>query len=224
MRDLKRAFKLMKYTYHYQSKDEKFMPLILFVVGMAALLGCMKDSYYIIVASPMLVLSVTYLGSYYYSLTCAHMAGASGLRKNLNLIIPNLFSVVGTLWAYLLISVVLTGWVNFHPETASGYAKGLLETAAMTGVLIIFYGISDKKYWVGLVLVIVLLLPTISILPFWLKDVNTFLGRPLTLQWGLVIYGVGLLISTVISCVLRCMLYKVPAMRGRLGKQMLHAM
>lgn len=224
MRDLKRAFKLMKYTYHYQSKDEKFMPLILFAVGIAALLGCIKDAFYIVVASPMLVLSIAYVGSYYYSLTCAYMAGASGLRKNLNLMIPNLFMIVGVLWAYLLITIALTILVHFYPRMALDYAKGLLDTAIMTGTLIIFNGICDKYYWTGVILVAIVLIPSAAILPMLLRDMDTFLGRPLNLQWGLVIYGMGLLISTVIACVLRVVLYKVPAMRGRLGKQMLHAM
>lgn len=224
MRGLKRAFNLMKYTYHYQSKDEKFVSLILFAVGIAALLGCIKDAFYIVVASPMLVLSIAYVGSYYYSLTCAYMAGASGLRKNLNLMIPNLFMVAGVLWAYLLITVVLTILAHFRPDMAPEYAKNLLEAAVMSGVLIIFSGVSDKLYWVGVILVAVVLLPTISILPMLLRDTDTFFGRPLNLQWGLVVYGVALLISTVISCILRVVLYKVPAMRGKLGKQMLHAM
>lgn len=224
MRDLKRAFKLMKYTYHYQSKDEKFMPLILFVVGIAALLGCIKDAFYIVVASPMLVLSIAYVGSYYYSLTCAHMAGASGLRKNLSLIIPNVLMVAGVFWAYLLITVVLTILVHFYPQMASEYAKGLLDSTVMTAVLIIFNGICDKHYWTGVILVAIVLIPSAAILPMLLRDMDTFLGRPLNLQWGLVVYGLALLISTIISCVLRVVLYKVPAMRGKLGKQMLHAM
>ena len=224
MRELKRAFKLMKYTYHYQSKDEKFMPLILFLAGMVALLTCMKNAFNLVMASPMLALSIAYVGRYYYALTIAHMAGASGLRKKLSLIIPNLLMVVGVFVGYLLVAAMLMVFVHFNPQMAPEYGKSLLEITVISGVLIIFYGICDKHYWFGVVLIAVVLFPYIVASPILLRDVDTFLGRPLTLQWGLAVYGVGMLISTVISCVLRVVLYKIPAMRGKLGKQMLHAM
>lgn len=224
MRELKRAFKLMKYTYHYQSKDEKFMPLILFAVGMIALLTCMKNAFNLVMASPMLALSITYVGRYYYSLTIAHMVGASGQRKNLNLVIPNIFMAVGVSFGYLFVAVALMIFVHFNPQMSSEYGKSLLEITVISGALIIFYGICDKHYWLGVALIVIVLFPYVVTFPILLKDVNTFLGRPLTLQWGLIIHGVGILISTVISCVLRVALYKLPAMRGKLGKQMLHAM
>ncbi len=224
MRELKRAFKLMKYTYHYQSKDEKFMSLILFAVGMIALLLCMKDGFNLVMASPMLTLSIAYVGRYYYSLTIAHMAGASGLRKNLSLIIPNLLMGVGVFCGYLLVVVMLSVFVHYNPQMSPEYGKSLLEITVISGALIIFYGICDKHYWIGVVLIAVVLFLYVAAFPILLRDVDTFLGRPLTLQWGLVIHGVTLLISTVISCVLRVVLYKVPGMRGRVGKQMLHAM
>ena len=224
MRGLKRAFKLMKYTYHYQSKDEKFVSLILFAVGMIALLTCMKDGFNLVMASPMLALSIAYVGRYYYALTIAHMVGASGRRKSLSLIIPNLLTVVGVFVGYLLVAAMLSVFVHFNPLKAAEYGKSLLEITVISGALIIFYGFCDKHYWFGVVLITVVLFSYVAVFPILLRDMDTFLGRPLTLQWGLVIHGVGLLISTVISCVLRVVLYKVPAMRGKLGKQMLHAM
>lgn len=224
MRDLKRAFKLMKYTYHYQSKDEKFMPLILFAVGMIALLTCMKNAFNLVMASPMLALSIAYVGRYYYALTIAHMVGASGQRKNLSLIIPNLLMVVGVFCGYLLVAAMLTIFVHYNPQMSSEYGKSLLEITVISGALIIFYGFCDKHYWFGVILIAMVLFPYVVAFPILLRDMDTFLGRPLNLQWGLVIHGVGLLISTVISCILRVVIYKVPAMRGKLGKQMLHAM
>jgi len=224
MRDLKRAFKLMKYTYHYQSKDEKYVSLIMFAVGVIALLTCMKDGFNLVMASPMLALSIAYVGRYYYSLTIAHMVGASGGRKSLSVIIPNLLTVVGVFCGYLLVAVMLMVFAHYNPQMSPEYGKSLLEIMVISGALIIFYGICDKYYWFGVVLVAVVLFSYIAVFPILLRDMDTFLGRPLNLQWGLVVYGLALLISTVISCVLRVVLYKVPAMRGKLGKQMLHSM
>lgn len=224
MRELKKAFKLMKYTYHYQSKDEKYMPLILSVVGMLGLLGCIKDAFFLTVASPMLVLSIAYVGSYYYSLPYAHMVGASGLRKHLELMIPNVLMVAGSLWGYLLIMIVLTISAHFNPNMAMEYAKGLVETSFMTGILIVFYGVSNKHYWIGFVIVDILIFVYLVVVPTMLKDTDTFLGRPLDLHWGLIIYGLALVVATTLSCLLRTLLYKKPGMRGRVGKQMLHTM
>lgn len=224
MKDLGKALKLMKYTYHYQCKDEKYAPFIMLIIGLFALAGSVKDGFNLAVAAPPLVISVAYIGNFYSCLTYSHLVGTSGKRRQFDLIIPNLFLIIGVIWSYLLITVMVLVSVHNNPEMSVEYGRSLLNASELGGLLIILFGISNKHYGIGVLVAACIILPMNIFMIIYVDKIDNLFGFPLNHKIGLLFLGLILVICTILSCLLRMALYKVPIQRGKIGKKMLNSM
>lgn len=214
--DLKLCMKLLKYSYN--QKDETFTGIVMFILGLILFLVdsiaatlAIGPSIFIVLAPPLFIKGI-------YSLPYSYMVCSSKKRRFMELTFPNIWTACSTFFGYTLwILMVRVFLLAGSPEREAEIARWIMWSALLYAVMLIFYGITTRFYWRGLIFIVVAALAVMFGEIFWDEGFSN-----VTEFWPAAVAGLMITMAGVLlSCVLRVLVYKKPVVRGRIGKQML---
>ncbi len=224
MNKWKKALKLIKYSYSYQKGGDKYLSIFFIVMGvLLTVISGFNESFFSggilwLVLGP--VTGMQMMNSLLYS----HMITASGKKKLIDVTLPNIWTLLGTLLGYGILMLLLFLMGGFSRELDLSYIIAFLRTAVITAGVIILIGMSAKLFWQGVTILIIAVITILIGGIFWERSYLASGPEPVSLATASLLFLVIIMIGVGVSCLLRVAFYKHPVVRGQIGKQMLKSM
>ena len=215
MKDFKRCFKLIKYCYNY--KDETYTSVVLFILGIVSFFVGFQDSL-VMGSSLFLVLMPVAFIKALFNLPYSYMVCSSRKRKLIELTFPNVWTVVATCLGYLIWILLIKGFVlTGVPEWEAEVAKWIMWSSLFHVVMHIFLGVCTRLYWQSIMVLVPVMMFFILAPILWKEAFAGFTEFEPAAGIGFVITLAG----AIVACILRVLVYKLPLVRGSVGKKML---
>ncbi len=218
MEEFKRCLRLIKYCYNY--KDETYTCVVLFILGIVSFLVGLQDSL-ILGSSLFLVVMPGAFIKALFNLPYSYMVCSSKRRKLIELTFPNVWNVAATCLGYLLwILLIKCFLLNGSPEWEAEVAGWMIWSSLFHVVILLFYSISNRQFWQGVMVLTPVMMFFILGSVLWDEAFACVTEFGTAAAAGFIITMVG----AVLSCVTRRLVYKLPVVRGSVGKKMLTKM
>ncbi len=221
--DLKLGFKMMKYG--HAAKLSFIVSIIMLAGGLLYTIltifghSTFPGGYFI-------MMSALFLMQLLATVNVSNLVQSSPAKKRLQTRIPALISVVLMLVGHLLNVISLSVFACIWPHTVGNICTQIIFTAAIMGIVMLYYGICYKKFMLGTILFFVVFISSYG--PMLKGDLQWRLIPGLSFWGNLILTAViGLaiiLVCGVLSYLISLALFREPmskwAQGARLRKQM----
>lgn len=205
MTEIKKSLKLIKYG--YQAKLNIGLVVLFFILGVLMLI--LNDGFNVSLGAIYILLGPFMVIQVHYNLLHSNIIASSYQRRTLDGLVPNVVGAVSSLIVYAVLVVFIAIKNSMSSAEGVTYASILIVASLIIFVVIVYYGIAYKIFWVGTGLFVVAFLIAFA--------GGSGVMRVLEKQGVSIpfvvsaLIGLGLIIlGNVLSVLLRKALYKKP--------------
>lgn len=200
MEEIKRGFKLIRYG--YGKMVNVFGGIAVFLLGTAIYWSAMDQM--CILGAVYIALGALMIIQVQYSLLYSNFVGASARRKTLEILLADIICIVVAVFAYVIMVGATIVKVEANPQLTSDILENMLISGVAMPLVFIMIATSYKFFWTTMILFGVFFLAVYGGGMIFVHIVNLNLS----------VVGVSLIclvlmiVSVILSCVLRRLLYR----------------